>query len=249
LGVQNQQEALDNTLDSFKLLIGIVIYDDITIDADVIFETVEIDLNTALNSGLKSRLELRQREITIENAMHNLTRTAALNEFKGSMNLSYGLNGTDEQFGQMYDTPTKTHTLGVSFSIPLWDWGEKESRLKASEANIKRQHIFLEEDRNNIILAIRRSHRALQKFIKQIDIANQNVRNAQLTYEINLERYKNGDLTSMDLNLFQNQLSEKKKGVVDTLINYKLALLNMKILSLWDFEKNEPVLPDNISEF
>ena len=249
LGVQNQQEALDNTLDSFKLLLGISIYDDISIDADVTLETVEIDMNTALNNGLKNRLELRQREISIENALQNLTRTAALNEFKGSMNLSYGIIGTDEQFGEVYDTPTKTHTIGVSFDIPLWDWGEKKSRIKASEATIKRQRISLEDEKNNIILAIRSAHRNLQKLVKQIDIANQNVRNAQLTYEINLERYKNGDLTSMDLSLFQNQLSEKKKGVVETLINYKLALLNLKILSLWDFEKNEPVLPENISDF
>ena len=73
-----------------------------------------------------------------------------------------------------------------------------------------------------------------------------NVRNAQLTYDINLERYKNGDLTSMDLDLYQAQLSEAKKEKIGALINYKLALLNMKILSLWDFEKNESVLPDNI---
>ena len=249
LGVQNQQEALDNTLDNFKLLLGISIYDDISIDANVTLEIVEIDMNTALSNGLKNRLELRQREISIENALQNLTQTAALNEFKGSMNLSYGIIGTDEQFGEVYDTPTKTHTIGLSFDIPLWDWGEKKSRIKASEAGIKSQRISLEDERNNIIIAIRRAHRNLQKLVKQIDIANQNVRNAQLTYEINLERYKNGDLTSMDLSLFQNQLSENKKGVVETLINYKLALLDLKILSLWDFEKSEPVLPENISDF
>ncbi len=86
----------------------------------------------------------------------------------------------------------------------------------------------------------------MQKLVSQIEIARQNVRNAQLTYDINLERYKNGDLTSMDLNLHQTQLSSTKQGLVGTLINYKLALLNIKILSLWDFENDQPVLPENI---
>ncbi|NIA31370.1 MAG: TolC family protein, partial [Actinobacteria bacterium] len=75
-----------------------------------------------------------------------------------------------------------------------------------------------------------------------IEIARQNIKNAQLTYDINLERYKNGDLTSMDLNLYQTQLSEQKLGLVEALINYKLALLDLKIKSLWDFEKNCAVL-------
>ena len=67
---------------------------------------------------------------------------------------------------------------------------------------------------------------------------------AQQTYDINLERYENGDLTSMDLNLFQNQLSEKKNSLIDAQINYKLLLLDMKVQTLWDFEKDQPVDTD-----
>ena len=76
----------------------------------------------------------------------------------------------------------------------------------------------------------------------QIDIARQNVTVAQQTYDINLERYANGDLTSMDLNQFQIQLSQQKTDLINALINYKLALLDMKVQSLWDFEKDRPVL-------
>jgi hypothetical protein len=47
----------------------------------------------------------------------------------------------------------------------------------------------------------------------------------------------------MDLNLFQNQLSQAKMNRISALINYKLELLNMKVLSLYDFEKDEQVVP------
>ncbi len=46
----------------------------------------------------------------------------------------------------------------------------------------------------------------------------------------------------MDLNLVQNQLSQRKIGLVNALINYKMALLDIKIESLWDFEKDRPVI-------
>lgn len=248
LAVQNNREALDNILDSFKFLLGISIYEDIDIDSDITHKAVEVDLDKALNIGLKTRRELRQREIDIEEALNNLTRTAALNEFNGSLTLSYGIIGTNEQFNNIFDDLTKRQSIGLIFDIPLWDWGEKKSRIKASEAGIKRQHISLEDERNTIILAIRRAHRNLQKLVSQIEIARQNVRNAQLTYDINLERYKNGDLTSMDLNLYQAQLSATKQGLVGTLINYKLALLDIKILSLWDFENDQPALLENIKD-
>ena len=82
--------------------------------------------------------------------------------------------------------------------------------------------------------------------MNQIEIARQSERNAQLTYEINLERYENGDLTGMDLNLYQTQLSNQKISYAQALINYKIELLNMKIQSLYDFEKNQPIIPTEL---
>ncbi|MDP3434050.1 MAG: TolC family protein, partial [Bacteroidota bacterium] len=102
------------------------------------------------------------------------------------------------------------------------------------------------EEKKQITLDIRRVYRSIQNLVNQIDIAAQSEKNAQLTYEINLERYANGDLTSMDLNLFQNQLSQKKMAYAQALIDYKIELLNLKIQSLYDFEKNEAIVPENL---
>ena len=67
--------------------------------------------------------------------------------------------------------------------------------------------------------------------------------NAQLTYDLNLEKYKNGDLTGMDLNIYQNQLSQNKLNYTNSLISYKLELLNLKIQTLYNFETKQPVVP------
>ena len=242
--LDNQEVLLQNSLDTFKNLIGISLFDDISVTADITHHPVEVDLQKAIDHGLEHRMELRQREINIENSQFDLIRTSAMNEFKGSITLSYGIIGTDEQFEEIYDVPTKNQRYSVSIDIPLWDWGEKKSRIKASEAIIQTNELSLDVEKNNIIIAIRQVYRNLQNLVNQIEIARQNERNAQLTYDINLERYENGDLTGMDLSLFQNQLSQKKMALVSSLINYKIELLNLKIQSLWDFERNQPVAPD-----
>lgn len=244
--VQNGQVQLANLLDNFKNLVGIPLDEDVSVVADVTYQPVQVSLAKALDFGLKSRLELRQNQINIETAQFDLTRTAAQNEFKGNISATLGLIGQDEKFSNIYDVPTKNQDFSISVDIPLFDWGEKKSRIKAAKAIIKNRELTLDQEKNTIIIGIKQAYRALQNLAIQKEIADQNVRNAQLTYDINLERYKNGDLTSMDLNLFQTQLSQKKLNLVQTLINYRLALLNLKIQSLWDFEKNEPVL--NVNE-
>jgi outer membrane protein TolC len=240
---ENSIVNLENAKDDFKLLIGMSLYDDVIVIPDISVDTVDVDIAFAIDRGLENRMELRQREIDIENAEFNLIQTEALNEFKGEVNLSLGLFGDNEAFSKIYETPRNNQTASLSFQIPLYDWGEKKSRIRAAEISIESQKLNLSDEENNIIINIRKVYRNLSNLKNQIQIAEQNVINAQLTYDLNLERYENGDLTGMDLNIYQNQLSEKRLSHTNSLISYKLELLNLKIQTLYDFESDSPVSP------
>ena len=240
---ENKQVALENAKDEFKLLTGMSLYDDFIVLPNIAVDTIRVDVAFATSQGLANRMELRQREISIESAQFDMIQTKALNEFRGSLGLSVGLFGDNEKFGNVYDSPVDNEDVSLSLSIPLWDWGERKSRIKASQASIDAENISFEEEKNNIILSIRKVYRNLLNLRNQIEIARQNVTNAQLTYELNLEKYRNGDLTGMDLNIYQNQLSEKQLSYTNSLISYKLELLNLKIQTLYDFENNTAVTP------
>jgi outer membrane protein TolC len=244
--VENAQVNLDNAKDQFKQYIGMDISEEITVMTDVAFNPVKVDMNKAIEYGLTSRMELRQREIDVNNAQFQLIRTKSLNEFRGDLNLSVGIIGVNENLPDIYKNPTNNPRVAVSFNVPLWDWGEKKARISAQEAVIETQKINQTQQKVQIKVDIRKVYRNLQNLVNQIDIATQNEKNAQLTYEINLERYANGDLTSMDMNLFQTQLSQKKMSYAQTLIDYKIELLNLKIQTLYDFEKNEAIIPEYI---
>jgi len=246
--LDNKKVDLENERDQFKLLLGLSIYDSVEVDANVEFKPVVIDLNKAIENGISQRMELRQRKIDITYAEFDLIQNSATNEFRADMKLSLGLMGNDENFMNIYNKPTRSPQVGITFSIPLFDWGERKAMIKAAQAELETKEIELETQENNIVLNIRKIFRNLENLINQIVIAEKNEKNAQLTYEINLERYKNGDLTSMDLNRYQTQLSEKKADLSNALINYKLELLNMKIQSLWDFENNRSFVPKELEE-
>jgi len=240
---ENKQVSLENAKDDYKILIGMSLYEDFFVLPNIEVDTVNVDIGFAIDQGLANRMELRQREISIESSQFDLIQTMALNEFKGNLGLSVGIFGDNEKFGNVYENPTDNETVSLSFTIPLWDWGERKSRIKAAEASIETANITREEEENNIILTIRKVYRDLLNLQNQIEIAEQSVTNAQLTYDLNLEKYKNGDLTGMDLNIYQNQLSEKQLSYTNSLISYKLELLNLKIQTLYDFEKREPISP------
>ncbi|PKP35129.1 MAG: TolC family protein [Bacteroidetes bacterium HGW-Bacteroidetes-17] len=246
--LDNSLVNLENAKDQFKQLIGMSLYEEVEVITDIKYAPVSIDLEKAISNGLSQRLELSQRQINLDNAQFNLIETSATNEFRGDMRLSVGIIGNNEKFQDIYSRPTKSPQVGVTFSIPIFDWGERKARIRAAEIEIETLKIDKKTLEDDIIINIRQVYRNLNNLVLQIGIAEQNDRNAQLTYEINLERYKNGDLTSMDLQRYQTQLSSKKMEMSNSLINYKLELLNMKIQSLWDFEKNTSFVPQELQK-
>ena len=246
--LDNAKVDLDNARDQFKLLIGMSLFDEIAVISDIDFKLVYVNIDKAIDNGLSQRLELTQRNIDLKMAEFNLIETSAENEFRGDVSLSVGVMGNNPNFGNIYETPTSSPAVGVTFQIPLFDWGQRKANIRAAEIDIQSKEIDLSDQKNNIIINIRSTFRNLQNLVHQIDIAKQNEKNAQLTYDINLERYQNGDLTSIDLQRFQNQLSEKKTALVNALINYRLEIINMKVQSLWDFENNSSFIPQELQE-
>ncbi|MCW3806229.1 TolC family protein [Plebeiibacterium marinum] len=242
--MQNDQVTFENDKDNFKQMLGIPLEEEIMVLADVSVLPVDIDVSKAIKSGVDNRMEIRQREIAIEQGQFDLIRTNASNEFKGDLSLELGLFGQDEALSDVFQDQTNSQNISLGLTIPLWDWGEKKARMKASRAALEMNQNDLRDEEIDIKLNIRQVYRSLQNLLIQIEISRKNVENAQLTYEINLEKYKNGDLTSMDLNLVQNQLTQNKNALTNAIINYKLELLNMKIQSMYDFENNKEVAPN-----
>jgi len=244
--LQNAIVNLEDQKDDFRVLIGVGFDFDFTALVNVQSDSVPIDLTMAIDHALTVRQELRQREIDIETAQFNLLRTKNDDKFSGNLSLKVGLDGDNENLGRVYESPTTTPNIGLSFQVPIIDWGQRKSKIRSAELSIESQEINLTNERIDIVKSIRSLHRSLQNQLIQIDIAEQNVRNAQLTYDINLERYENGDLTSMDLQLFQDQLSEKRIAQTNAIISYKIELLNMKIQTLYDWETREDYVPEGL---
>jgi len=244
--VYDKEVSLENAKDRLKQSIGMDINSDFSIITKIDVKTVDVKLEDAIGYGLQKRMELRQNEITLENSRLSLIQAKDNDKISGSVSLSVGLQGFDSNVQDIYDNPSDNESVALSFSIPIWDWGARKSRIKIAENSLKTSQINQEQEKISIEMEIRQTYRNLKNLIFQISIAEKSVENAQKTYELNLEKYQNGDLTSMDLKQFSDQLTQKKNSLTTARINYKLGLLNLKNQTLWDFEAGKPIVPSSL---
>lgn len=244
--VDNRIVSLDNAKDDFKKVLGIDLDTNIEIIAQVTAQPVTVDLGKAIANALGSRLELKQREISRTELDLQMKQIKETNSFNGELSLSIGIIGDNEKLGDIYKTPTNNPRVSLSFNVPIFDWGERKARIRAQEIAIEMHNLETDEEKKAIEIAIRKSYRNLNNLLTQISIAEKSVKNAQLTYDLNAERYRNGEITGMEMNQFQTQLSNRKMSYVSTIIEYKKELLNMKILTLYDFENDKAIIPLNL---
>jgi len=225
--VYSKEISFENAKDNFKLLLGMSLDEDIAILFDNNIPTVDVNINDAVKYALDQRMEIRQKQITLEQDVFSIIRTKAESEFKGDLSVRVGMDALAGKVKNMYDKPTDNEEVGVTLTIPIFDWGAKKAK----------------EQKKEIVIDVRQICRNLPTLIRQIEIKKKSIENAERTYEINLEKYRNGNLTGMDLQQFQNQLTTAKQDYTSAIISYKIELLNLKIQTLWDFETHKSYLP------
>lgn len=233
----------ENTKDNFKLLLGMSLDEDVMVLPNTDIITVSVNPNEAVKYALEQRMELRQKQITLEEDVFNIIKAKAENEFKGSISARVGMDALGGKVNNMYDNPTDNEQVGITLTIPIFDWGAKKARVKSSQLAMESNQIDFDEEKKNITLGVRQICRNLPTLIRQIEIKKKSIENAEHTYEINLEKYRNGNLTGMELQQYQTQLTSAKQAYTNAIISYKLELLNLKIQTLWDFETDKSYLP------
>ncbi len=243
--VYTAEVAQYNAEDELKQMIGMPLDKEILIMANIETKEVDIPLAEAIAYAKDQRMELRQAEIDIENSMFDLVVAKATNEFKGNVSVAVGLYGDNEKFGNIYSKGSlrDNESVSVGFEIPIYDWGERKERIKAAEATVESVELDMTIEYVDIEMNIRSIYRNLKNLLLQIEIAKISLKNAELTYDLNLEKYENGDLTGIDLSTYQTQLSNAKNSLTSSIIDYKMELLNMKIQTLWDFETQTSICP------
>jgi outer membrane protein TolC len=125
--------------------------------------------------------------------------------------------------------------------VPLWDWGRNGAEVQAAQASLESNHLTKKNRVDLIKQEIRDIVRNLQSAQQRLEITQRSEELAEKSYKISLLKFENGDLSSQDLALEQNRLTQARTNSLNAIIDYKQALADLRRKTLWDFEKDEPV--------
>ncbi len=253
---QNQlvqtESSMESSRDFFKQLIGMQLEDDISVETAIEIDSFDVDLDFAIKQALENRTEIRENQIQVDLARINVKQADARSEISGEIWASYELVGVSDA-GLPYSSGPNTlwnssvedmdrrpnnRSVGFTLSVPIFDWGVNHAEVQAAKASLYTRELDLAEQQKTIVRQIRDVVRRLEESENSLKVLEKREKVAQRNFDITLERFNNGDITSLVLANNRDRLISAKTAYLNAYIEYKLAVADLKRRTLWDFEKN-----------
>ena len=246
----NQESAIN----SFKELLGIELTDSVILKDELKYNVITVDADKSVEYALNNRIELRERDIAIEQQQMAIRQRKAEGMVRGyfdayvqktgtsmdDMNTTYG-NTLRTSANDFIDRPIN-YGVGLTVSVPLLDWGENKARVRAAEARQRQNYLAKEELERSIETEIRNAVAQLNNNLKRLQLLEKNVVIAEKSFAITLQRFTDGDIDSQTLALERNRLNSAYRNHLSAYIAYQLSLADIMRKTLYDFEKDEPVM-------
>lgn len=241
----------------FKQLIGIPLSKDVRVITELDPARVNIDQALALDYALQNRSELVEQQIDMEEQEITIKQIDAQVSVNGNLMGYYNLSGysdptlpwgtvTDRLLESSWEELQKTPNRGFTFmlEVPIWDWGRNRAQVDAARANLKQESLRLEQLQIDIVREIQDVVRNVYQSWDQLQMLTKSRDVGERSFQISLERFDNGEITSTELSRANDQLNLAKLSYLNAYVAYKLALADLRRKTLYDFENNRPLVAE-----
>ena len=196
-------------------------------------------LNHALeNNAFATTMRRRQLEADYSVAY------AKGNQRSVTLYAQVGYTGTASRMNEAYRDLLSKEVVQVGVSLPLLDWGKRRGQVKVAESNreIVRNQVrqqSQEFNQNLIVLTEQFNHQR-----QQLRIAEEADTIAQRRYHTNVETFKIGSISTLELSDAQTAKDEARQNRLAQLFNYWYYYYQLRSITLWDFERNQNINVD-----
>jgi outer membrane protein TolC len=203
-----------------------------------------IRVEEALAQAHQNRSDLLAFERRRIEAESQVSRAKSESRFNANMFAVYGLTQTADNIPDAYVHPLDQQQLRVGVSIPIVDWGVGRGRVKMAESNRELintnvQQAILDFDQEVFLRVME-----FNMLERQLLIASKADTIAEKRYEVSRQRYLIGRIDILELNIALAEKDRAKQSYLAALRNYWRGFFEMRSLTLFDFQRNEPITLD-----
>jgi outer membrane protein TolC len=180
-----------------------------------------------------------QNEISLLNAQASVAQAKADRGLSVAVNARFGLSQTAPDFGGVYSDLLDQEVVGLTFSVPIFDWGlgkGKVQKAKAAQEVVKAQVQQSENDfRRKIFTAVGQFSNQRH----QCSVSKRAMQIAKERYELMMEKFRSGKASVMELNTAQSENDTALQKYITDVSNFWEYYYTLRQYTLYDFIKGK----------
>lgn len=199
---------------------------------------IQMDYDLVMEKALSNSSFSLTNEISLLNAESNVAYAKASRGFSFALNARFGMSQTGPEFPQAYKNLLDQEVVGISFSIPLFDWGlgkGKVQKAKAAQEVVKAQVQQSENDyRRQMFTAVSQFNNQRQQCL----VSHKAMLIAAERYDLTMHRFREGNASVTDLNMAQTENDSAQRQYISDLCNFWIYYYTLRKYTLFDFINN-----------
>ena len=202
---------------------------------------IQMDYDLVMQKSLDNSSFSLDNQLNLLYAESNVEKAKASRGFSFALNARFGLSQTGPEFPQAYKNLLDQETVGVTFSIPIFDWGlgkGKVQKAKAAQEVVKAQVQQYENDyRRQMYTAVSQFNNQRQQCL----VSEKAMRIASERYELTMHRFREGNASVTDLNMAQTENDSALRQYISDVSNFWTFYYRLRQYTLYDFIKGEDI--------
>lgn len=149
-----------------------------------------------------------------------------------------GVDGTGRDIATAYNPLKDNQYVSVGVQIPLVDWGKRRGRLRVAQSNrevtASRLELEMRSFKQELFILVEQFNNQR----RQMEIAEEADSIATRRYNTNIETFKIGKISTLDINDAQLSKDQARRGRITQLMYYWYYWYRLRSITLWDYENN-----------
>lgn len=185
-----------------------------------------------------------EQKLKLISSQSNLAQAKAQRGVQVSLRSELGLRNTADRIGDAYTHPQDNEIVGLSMTVPIFDWGVSKGRVRIAKANldvvktqIEQTEMEYKQEVQKLVMQFNLQAEQCHDAARAEEIANER-------YTLTLQRFEAGSITVTELNTAQQEKEAARSQYISQLRTYWNNYYNIQRHTLWDYINNREITTD-----
>ena len=235
LAIRTQEVSLRSAQNQLCSYIGYKEGTDLTLSISYAIPDVTLNFDDVLEKALdNSSFSLSQTVSRLE-ADRSIASARANRGITASVNATFGMSNNADNFSDTFVSLQDQEVVGVSFALPIVDWGLGNGRVQMAKAQAETTKSRLEQSmldyRQEIMVQVMQFNNQRS----QCEISKRAMQIAEESYNLAVRNFGSGTMSVTELNQLQSTRDNARNTYENNVRSFWNQYFNLRKTTLYDF--------------